>query len=355
MKFNFSITALLLSACLLCGATATHAQKTTDKAKDKHTGTGQGEAKGTGQGKGQGMGQGEGEATSQVTESAVATTETVNVSLTTGSGRISVHGWDRKEVRAQVMQAGAKIEMRKTGGTDAANPAMRLEIMVYEDTEDNAAEDNACDADTDVTLNVPRGATVYLKTENGDIEVDDVAEAHLETTDGRIEARRISKATEAATVNNDIALEDANGRVRLNSFSGVIEVRDLRSVDGSDFVKIKTTSGDILLDRIGPARVEASTIGGELRLLGPLARGGVYNFTTTTGDVTIALPVDSSFQLNAKISEGGEIITEFPLKYKGSASPLSLLQAGRLLGTYGTGEAAINLVSFSGTLRLRKQ
>lgn len=353
MKFNFPITALLLSAFLLCGATLAHAQKPADKGKDK--GAGRGEGTGRGQGVGQGMGQGQGEATSQVKEATVATTETVNVSLTTGSGSISVRGWDRKEVRAQTMQADTKIEMRKTGGKDAANPVMRLEILVYEDSEDTAEEDDACEADTDVVVNVPRGATVYLKTANGDIEVDDVAEAHLDTTDGRIEARRVSKATEATSVNNNIALEDASGRVRMTSFSGVVEVRDLRSSDGSDFVKIKTTSGDILLDRIGPARVDASTIGGELRLEGPLARGGVYNFTTTTGDVTIILPDDSSFELNAKISEGGEIITEFELKYKGSASPLSLLQAGRLLGTHGTGEANINLVSFSGTLRLRKQ
>jgi hypothetical protein len=337
MKLKFSITAVLLFALLLCGAALTHAQTS------------------AGKGKGQGTGQSKGESISQVTEAVLATTENVNVSLTTIAGKISVRGWDRKEVKAQTHEAGTKIELRKAGGTEAANPAMRLEILVSEIPVDKTEEDCVCEADTDVVVNVPRGATVYLKTETGDIEVDDVAEAHLETTDGRIEMRRISKATEATSVNNDIALQDANGRVRLNSFAGVIEVRDLRSIDGSDFVKIKTTSGDILLDRIGPARVDASTIGGELRLSGPLTRGGVYNFTTTTGDVTILLPVESSFKLNAKISEGGEIITEFPLEYKGSAAPASLLQAGRLLGTYGKGEAAINLVSFSGTLRLRKQ
>jgi DUF4097 and DUF4098 domain-containing protein YvlB len=357
MKFKFSITAVLLSALLLCGAIVAQAQKhpAPAKGKDKSMGVGKGEGTGRGEGMGQGTGQVEGESISQVKEATVATTETVNVSLTTGSGRITLHGWDRKEVRAQTTQADTKIEMRQTGGVDAATPATRVEILVYEDSEDNEAEDAACEADTDVTVNVPRGATVYLKTENGDIEVDGIAEAHLETTAGRIEAHRISKATEAKSVNNDIAVEDASGRVRLTSFDGVIEVRDLRSSEVNDFVKINTTSGDILLERIGPARVDVSTIGGELRLMGPLARGGVYNFTTTTGDVTILLPVDTSFQLNAKISEGGEIDTEFPLTYKGATSPQRLLQAGRLFGTYGTGEAAINLVSFSGTLRLRKQ
>jgi DUF4097 and DUF4098 domain-containing protein YvlB len=355
MRFNVSIIAVLLSAFLLCGATIAHAQKPTDKGKDKATGAGKGEGTGRGQGMGQGIGEGKSESTSQVTEATVQAAENVNVSLTTGSGRISVRGWDRKEVRAQTREADKKIEMRKSGGTDAAHPAMRLEILVYEDSEDDETEASACEADTDILVNVPRGATVYLKTENGDIEVDDVAEAHLETTDGRIEAHRISKATEASSVNSDIALEDANGRVRMNSFGGGIEIRDLRSSDGSDFVKIDSKGGDILLDRIAPARVEASTISGEVRLMGPLARGGVYNFTTTTGDTTIILPVDSSFLLNAKISEGGEIDTQFPLTYKGSASPVSLLQAGRLLGTHGTGDATINLLSFSGTLLLRKQ
>jgi hypothetical protein len=120
-------------------------------------------------------------------------------------------------------------------------------------------------------------------------------------------------------------------------------------------VKIKTASGDILLDRIGPARVEAHTISGELRLMGPLVRGGTYDFTTTNGDVTIFAPADASFNLNAKVSEGGEIITDFQLKYKGPTSALSMLQSGRLQGSHGSGEASINLVSFSGTLRLRKQ
>jgi hypothetical protein len=350
MKFKFSIAALLLFAFLLCGsANLAHAQKPINK--DKGAGMGKGEGKG----KGQGAGQGQGESISHIKEASVTAIETVNVSLTTGSGRIMVRGWDRKEVRAQTAQADTKIELRKTDGTDEKTPAMRLEILIYEDSEDNEAEESACDADTDVMVNVPRGATVYLKTENGDIEVDGVAEAHLETTDGRIEAHRISKATEAASVNNDISLEDASGRVRLNSFAGVVEVRDLRAVDASDFVKIKTTSGDILLDRIGPARVDASTIGGELRFMGPLARGGIYNFTTTTGDVSIMLPVDSSFQLSARISEGGQIDTEFSLTNKGAVSPSSLSQPGRLSGTYGKGEATINLISYSGTLRLKKQ
>ena len=345
MKSNSFIATVLLAAFLLCGASA-HAQKSSGK------GTGRGE----GAGRGEGVGKGESEAESQQgSEAIVATTSTVNVSLTTGAGRISVHGWDRSEVRAQTRSAGTKIEMRKDVGTDPANPAMRLEILVSDKSEDGETDDDSCSADSDVMVDVPRGATVYLKTQEGDIEIDDVAEAHIETIDGRIEARRIAKAIDATSVGGNVALEEAKGRARLSSVNGVIEARSLRPLDGSDFLKVKTVSGDILLEEVGQARVEASTISGELRLMGTLARGGIYEFTTTNSDVSMLLPVESSFKLNAKVSEGGEIITEFPLKYKGATSPASLLQAGRLLGTYGSGDATINLVSFSGTLRLKKQ
>lgn len=346
MRFKFSIATLLLAALLLLCGTSAHAQNS----------TGQGTGRGEGAGRGQGTGHGQGEDAPQGKEVVVATTPNVNVTLTTGAGRISVRGWERNEVRAQAQEAGTRIEMRKAEGADASQPATRLEILLSDKTEDGEqAEYESCNPDIDVFVNVPRGATVYLKTQDGDIEVEEVAEAHLETGDGRIEARRITKAIDATSAGGDMALEDASGRARLSSLGGIIEIRGLRPLDASDFLKVKTVSGDILLDGIGPARVEANTISGELRLLGTLARGGIYDFTTMTGDVTIMLPTDSSFKLNAKISEGGEIITEFPLKYRGESSPFSLLQAGRLLGTYGTGEATINLVSFSGTLRLRKQ
>lgn len=338
MKFNSSIVALLLAAFLLCGASA-QAQK----------------AKGQGQGKGQGVGHGVDEGKHQGSEVLVPTTDTVNVSLTTGAGRISVRGWDRKEVRVQASQASSKIEVHKAASPDANTPAMRLELLIYNKSGECEAQTDSHEAVSDVLITAPRGATVYLKTHDGDVDVDDVAEAHIETIEGRIEARRILKATEATSVGGNVTLEDASGRARLSSLAGVIEVKGLRPLGGSDFLKIKTASGDILLDRIGPARVEANTISGELRLVGPIVRGGTYDFTTTNGDVTILAPADSSFNLNAKVSEGGEISTDFELKYKGSASTFSQLQTGRLQGTHGSGDATINLVSFSGTLRLRKQ
>ncbi|HYG79656.1 MAG TPA: DUF4097 family beta strand repeat-containing protein [Pyrinomonadaceae bacterium] len=360
MSFKPSITALLLATLLLCGARAHAQQNPADKGKDKDKGVpavaepGEAEEAEEAQDAEEAEephGAQEAPATS---EAAVPAAPDVNVTVASTDGRITVRGTDSKEVRARATTDGAKLRLRVVGEAENApnSPAARVELQISEKEE---MEGEACLGEFDVELEVPRGATVYLKTQDGDITVQDVTEAHLETNDGRIEAMRIAKSVDAASLGGNVTLEDATGRAHLTSLNGIVEVRGVRPLDGSDFLKVKTVSGDILLDGIGPARVEANTISGELRLTGPLARGGTYDFNTTTGDVTILMPADSSFKVNAKVSEHGEIITEFPLQYRGAASPASPPQPGRLLGTHGSGDATITLVSFSGTLRLRKQ
>jgi hypothetical protein len=111
------------------------------------------------------------------------------------------------------------------------------------------------------------------------------------------------------------------------------------------------------LEQIAQPRVEASTITGEVSFAGSLAQGGFYAFNTTTGDITLIMPDTVSFQVTAKVSQGGEVITEFPLKYTGGISTFDAMSSGKLAGSFGTGPspATLNLVSFSGTLRLRKK
>ena len=342
---------------MLCGASA-HAQKhPADKGKEKDKGVPVVEEPDEPEDAEEGQDAEEADKSQEaetVSEAAVAATPDVNVTVASTAGRITVRGTDKKEVHAKATTDGTKIKLRAVGGAENApnSPASRVELQVSNRDESG---DESCLGEFDVELEVPRGATVYLKTQEGDITVQDVTEAHLETNDGRIEAMRVSKVFDAASLSGNVTLEDASGRAHLTSLNGVIEVRGVRPLDGSDFLKVRTVSGDILLNEIGPARVEVNTISGELRLNGPLARGGTYDFATTTGDVTISMPADSSFKLNARVSEHGEIDTEFPLQYRGSASPTSPPQSGRIFGTHGSGDATISFVSFNGTLRLRKQ
>lgn len=280
----------------------------------------------------------------------------VVISLCLESGNISVVGGDRREVRVSG-DNDALVTLRRTENPNATTPATRLEVLVSDSPKELPLRFGECRGTTDIELEVPRGATLYVKTREGDVEISDVGEVRAETSSGNISVRRVAKAVEATSVSGDIALEESNGRIRLRSISGSIEAVNAKVIEPNDFLYANTMSGDVRLEQIAQPRVEASAITGEVSLTGPLARGGSYSFKTTTGDITLSMPDSVSFQVTAKVSQGGEVITDFPLKYTGGTPAVDVISSGKLIGSYGTGPAAatLNLVSFSGTLRLRKQ
>jgi hypothetical protein len=292
----------------------------------------------------------------ELEEQAIAAEPGVVINLCMESGRIKVRGGEQGEVRASVPQ-GTKVDFRRADAANSSSPAARIEVMVSEpaDEDETAPRFGHCSGSVDLDLEVPRGATLFLKSDNGEFDVDAVAEVHINTNGGRISMSHITRAVEATSIDGDVSLEDSSGRVRLESFSGSVDAVNISKVAEGDFFKAKSLSNDVMLDNIGHSLVEVSTISGELTMRGPLARGGRYDLRTTSGDVTLTMPADSSFQLIAKVSEGGEIVTDFPLKYTGGVSSMTLLSSGRMVGTYGKGDATINLSSFSGTLRLRRQ
>jgi hypothetical protein len=292
-------------------------------------------------------------------ETAVAVQPGVVITLCMDSGRISVHGGDRREVRARTSK-GNKVAFHRAADASPENPATRLEVMVSEPTGEEGDEEEEpqfgqCSGSTDIELEVPRDATLFFKSENGDFDVDGVAEAHIESQNGRINLRHITRAVEATTIEGDVSLEDSSGRARLESFGGGVEAINVSKLSEGDFFRAKSVSNDIVLENVNHSRVEVSTISGEVLMRGALARAGRYDLKTISGDITLTMPVDSSFQLTAKVSEGGEIVTDFPLKYTSAISTSTALSSGRMVGTYGKGDATISLSSFNGTLRLRKQ
>src|SRR3954469_2365664 len=162
MKFYSTIVALLLSA-LLAGSSGAYAQKSSGG-----KGTGRGEGGGRGEGRGKGSG---GEKPERGVEQTVVTTPTVNVTLGTRAGNISVHGWDRQEVHAVSKESDAKLELRKTcNPARDTEPAPQFEVVISNKPEEDPDYEES-DSDHDITLDVPRGATLFLKTQDGDIAV----------------------------------------------------------------------------------------------------------------------------------------------------------------------------------------
>ncbi|HEX3183983.1 MAG TPA: DUF4097 family beta strand repeat-containing protein [Pyrinomonadaceae bacterium] len=238
----------------------------------------------------------------------------VTVTLCVASGTLRVRGWDKNELRVTSSDAG-QIELRRLDKSkDPATPAWRIDVMVL----DPSAKANAkldCQALADVDMDVPTGATVQVQTRDGDISIVGVSAAYAGSQNGNITIERAAKIVEAGSVGGSISLKDSSGRVNLSSAGGIVVVANVKPSSAEDTFEVGTVSGDIQLDRVSVAKVMAKTVNGNVTMTGPLARSGNYAFTNMAGDVILALPHDASFQLNAKVSEKRDIVSDFPLKY----------------------------------------
>ena len=310
------------------------------------------------------------------------------VTLCVASGTLKVRGWDKEEIQVRSLDA-AKIDFRRIDKVkDTTRPATRVDVMIF-DRSNAASQRLDCQAVASVEMDVPANATVQVQTRDGDITIAGVAGAYAGSQNGDIEIVRVTKLVEAGSVGGSIFLKDSSGRVNLSSAGGVVEVTNLKPVTADDTLEVGTVSGDIQLSRVSNPKVIAKTVNGTLTMTGPLAKAGFYGFTNMTGDLVLAMPHDASFQLNAKVSEKHDIVSDFALKYlseppppppakpgtpagkapeaKGKGGPVvapvvvakppvipSQYVLRRVNAVFGTGDAMIQIASFGGTVRLKK-
>lgn len=337
----------------------------------------------------------------QKIERSVAVSPQLTVTLCVSSGRLTVRGWDKNELRVRSSDA-RQIELRRLDKTkDVSTPATRIDVMVLESTSRiNTRAD--CQALADVEMEVPVSATVQVQTRDGDISISGVSSAYAGSQNGNIQIARATRVVEAGSIGGSISLKDSSGRINLSSAGGIIEVANVKPSSTDDTLEVGTVSGDIQLQHVSNPKVMAKTVTGNVTMTGPLARSGNYSFTNMTGDVILALPHDASFQLNAKVSEKRDIVSDFHLKYFGevpapsapAASPDATPSVAprtptppkkpvtkvkppsktgpiispvvvdkpmvvpyvlrRLTAVCGSGDATISVASFGGTVRLKK-
>jgi Toastrack DUF4097 len=316
------------------------------------------------------------------------------VTLCVASGTLKVRGWEKSEIRVRSIDT-VEIDFRRIDRTrDTSRPATRVDVMVMEKSPAPNPK-RYCQALADVEMEVPSEATVQVQTRDGDIWIAGVAGAYAGSQNGDINIERAAKLVEAGSVGGSISLRDSSGRVHLNSAGGGVEVFNVRAVSEDDTFEVGTVSGDIQLERVSSPNVLAKTVSGTMMMSGPLAKSGNYGFTSVTGNVVIAMPSDSSFQLNAKVSEKQVIISDFALKYLPEppapaappatpaekspemkpklpkdkppkagpmVAPIVIARPAvvvpyvprRITAICGSGDATISVNSFGGTVRLKK-
>ena len=246
---------------------------------------------------------------------------------------------------------------------------------------------------TDLTVSLPRKASVNLSGRRGDVSVlgrdgdVEVSSQHSDVTVEDVNGKanvslehssgRISKVSGDVSVDgrpNDVSIDEVGGALRLNGefdsiklgkVAGTVSFKsqrtdmefsrlngnldmdsgDLRANDLIGPFRLTTRSKDVRLEGLsGDVRIEDENGDIELRM----AKLGSIQIQNRKGDVQVYVPEKSSFQLDAK-ARGGEFQTDFAdLKVNNGEDQATAS------GSIGSGGPHLVLNNEHGTIELRK-
>ena len=206
----------------------------------------------------------------------------------------------------------------------------------------------------DYRVTVPRGTAVAVESFDGDVTVEGVdGETHVKTVsgDGRLAslARLVAVETfsgnlEIADVRSDDVLtaETVSGRIdiervrvprlQVKSFGGAVALQGVESrrvevetVSGSvsfdgalaadgryERLQVKSFGGAVALQGVESRRVEVETVSGSVTFDGPLLADGRYELQSHSGNILLTVPDGSGFELDAE-SFSGDLRSEVPI------------------------------------------
>ena len=143
------------------------------------------------------------------------------------------------------------------------------------------------------------------------------------------------------TVSGDLAAADLEGELELSSVSGDVRLDGGRGPR----IELETVSGDVELLDVRAREVSGNTVSGEVTFRGPVLDDGAYDFSTTSGNISLGLPERPNATLSAATFSGrfsSDLATTQPTGRR----------RHRYSATWGSGSARLDVESLSGNIRI---
>ncbi len=246
-----------------------------------------------------------------------------NLMLTNYSGIISVKGWQNSEIKAVCIKYSQNVEI----DTESGGNKVRVATHVM----DKLASPER--AKVDYQILVPEDAGLQIQSNLGSVVIENVR----------------------GPVNVDVV----DAPVRITGTAGYVTAKSLCSkleiLQSKGIIRTNTVSGDIVFSRLQSDNVTASTTLGNIYYEGDFSRGGKYNFSTNEGFISINCPDQASVDWEAKTVKGA-IESDLPIKSKTHRSvPRNSPERQSLVGTQNSGDATVQLSTFSGAIKIRRK
>lgn len=267
---------------------------------------------------------------------------TARINISNVAGTVTVIGWDRNEVQV----GGSLGEGSKPLVIGGSNERLTIKVEAQGGSGWFNWRNDRKMAPTTLELHVPRAASLDVSVISAPLVIDGLA-------GGNIDVQSVSGKSRINAQTPMLKVDSVSGGVEL---AGHADQADLQTVSGDILaptlggeVKLQTVSGRIQASGGPWRRLSLSTVSGDVLLAGRLAIDGDIDIDSMSGDVQLQLPADTSSTLRGS-SFSGDLRSDFGTAQKKRHGPGSSLDV-RL----GDGRGRINIETFSGDLRIRKQ
>ena len=227
------------------------------------------------------------------------------------------------EVRAGAPgRVSAVVTTRGSGSSNADAEADRAKIQVTLDA----------NPDGSVLLRAvygPNPSSPNNRAASAVVEVPPAATLDLRTSNGAVTTVGVSGAVDARTSNGAVTLADLGAGATVRTSNGAVEIA------GAGILDVETSNGRVAIEGTA-ATLRASTSNGDLSFKGTFS-DGAQQLRTSNNPITVRLPADASFALDASTSNANVTLDGFSITTSGAAS------GATLQGTVGTGGPSVTL------------
>jgi len=244
-------------------------------------------------------------------------------------GEVHVEVWNRAQLRITGEDLAARaVTVSRNGSRVLVAPAGR-----------RGRHD-----DVVMTLRVPPWAILDIQGRELDVDVSHTAgPVSVRNVSGDIRVQGTTGDLDLSSVEGEISVSDARGSVHAHSRGDDVT---LRRVIGD--VDAGTGNGNVRLEDIDAASVNAETLDGDVYFSGAFVAGGRYAFSVHDGDATLVIPQGSAAHMTVATFDG-EFTSDFPVTLRHYTGE------GRFDFVLGRGGAEVSVEVFDGEIRLRRR
>ncbi len=259
----------------------------------------------------------------QTSEKSFPVSSNPNLILNSQSGWITIKSWQKPEIRVVYTRYSSNVEV------DFEHTSGKVRVATH--VLDNLAEENAIKVDYQIFT--PEEVNLEIRTTLGGVIVE-----------------RIQGEVRIDVVNAVVKVVGVSGFINARSLGSKLEIFESRGT-----IQTSTVSGDIFLSRLGSNSVTAQSTLGNIQFDGAFIARGRYQFSTNEGNIRIHCSEQDSVEWDAK-THRGVIESDLPILSKDHHyAPRSLVGRQSLVGTLNSGEATVQLSTFTGKISISKK